>query len=293
MWQMIEHYDIEQDAYQPVIWTGVRGCSGECRPRGIVFVDAVNVTMSNFWLRDSADWSSLMRRTENVAITNLTISGSLKWPNNDGIDLESGNNITLANLNISTGDDGIVFVSGNTNNMNHPWPEQAPYTPLSGVVVRDCEVQSHSGALKFEAIFQKDHGDIYNVTIENVRVRSSNRGIGFQQRTGSGAWYNINIRNVSIETLFIAGTNWWGAGEAIYISSIPEGSHVTDLGGIRDVTFFDVTARSENAALISSRDQVIGKVSDITFRNVHFTIAKIGEVSRPIHDYRPLDSDSV
>jgi len=57
-----------------------------------------------------------------VIIDYLKISGSVIWPNNDGIDLESGFNITLTNLDISPGDDGIVFVSGNTNNMNHPWP---------------------------------------------------------------------------------------------------------------------------------------------------------------------------
>ena len=89
--------------------------------------------MQNFWLRDSADWSSLYRRCSNVLINNLTITGSIQWPNNDGIDLESGSNITVSNLNISVGDDGIVFVSGNTNNMRTPWPEQAPYTPLKDV----------------------------------------------------------------------------------------------------------------------------------------------------------------
>ena len=37
--------------------------------------------------------------------------------------------------------------------------------------------------------------------------------VRFQMRTGEGAWYNIAIKNISVETLFIAGTDWWGAGE--------------------------------------------------------------------------------
>lgn len=137
---MIEGYDEEQNQIKPIIWTLVNGCLGECRPRGIVFVDATNITISNFWLRDSADWSSLYRRVQNLIVDKVKISGSLQWPNNDGIDLESGNNITLSNLNISTGDDGIVFVSGNTNNMNHPWPESSPYMPLYNVLVTNCDV---------------------------------------------------------------------------------------------------------------------------------------------------------
>jgi polygalacturonase len=130
MWQMIDYYDPAAFEFQPVMWTGVNGCQGECRPRGVVFVDSVNITVSNFWLRDSADWSSLYRRCSNVWVDRLRISGSLLWPNNDGIDLESGSNITLSNLDISVGDDGIVFASGNTNNMNHPWPEPVPYSAL-------------------------------------------------------------------------------------------------------------------------------------------------------------------
>jgi polygalacturonase len=294
MWQMIEGYDAEQNQIQPIIWTGVNGCQGECRPRGIVFVDAVNVTISNFWLRDSADWSSLFRRVTNLMIDNITITGSLQWPNNDGIDLESGTNMTLSNLNISTGDDGIVFVSGNTNNMNTPWPEEVPYTPLSKVLVTNCHVQSHSGALKFEAIFQYHHGDIYDIVIENSIVHSSNRGIGFQQRTGEGIWKNIMIRNITVESMFITGTNWWGTAEGIYMTSIPEGDQTQyiTLGGIKNVTFEDITVRAENTALISNRDQEVGIVSDIYFNNVQYTIAKMGNETRPLHDYRPLDESS-
>jgi polygalacturonase len=198
MWQMIESYDEIQDAYQPVIWTNIRGCQGECRPRGIVFVDAINITIYNFWLCDSADWSSLYRRVSHVWISDLIISGSLHWPNNDGIDLESGYNITIQYLNISTGDDGIVFVSGNTNTLHSPWPEEiSSYTPLHHVIIQYCEIQSKSGALKFEAIFQQEHGDIYDIIIQHNMIRKSNRGLGFQQRTGSGNIYNVLFHNIT------------------------------------------------------------------------------------------------
>jgi len=64
------------------------------------------------------------------------------------------------------------------------------------------------------------------------------------------------IRNITVESLFITGTNWWGSAEGIYVSSIPEGylaENIT-LGGIHNITFEDVTVRAENTAFISSRD---------------------------------------
>ncbi len=54
MWNMIASYDAAQDQLVPVMWHGVRGCRGECRPRGVAFVDCVNVTVANVAIRDSA-----------------------------------------------------------------------------------------------------------------------------------------------------------------------------------------------------------------------------------------------
>ena len=53
--------------------------------------------------------------------------------------------------------------------------------------------------------------------------------------------------------------------------------------------FEDVTVLAENTALLSSKDQAVGLVSGISFKNVQYTIGKFGNESRPIHDYRPLD----
>ena len=35
-------------------------------------------------LRNSPDWTSLYRRCEHVIVSNVTISGDNRWPNNDG-----------------------------------------------------------------------------------------------------------------------------------------------------------------------------------------------------------------
>jgi hypothetical protein len=101
-----------QNQLQPVRWTNISGCIGECRPRLLVFEDSGDVSVSNVQLRDSADWTQvtkpegvvntsalvpqarqlclgpaqLYRRSTGISIVNVTVWGSQQWPNNDGVD---------------------------------------------------------------------------------------------------------------------------------------------------------------------------------------------------------------
>ena len=91
-----------------------------------------------------------------------------------------------------TGDDCIVFASGNTNANK----VSSPGLPLRDVIVRNCTLSSKSSAIKWEAIDFGgcDHGAIADVLIEDVIILNSSRGIGFQQRNGRGDFVNATIR---------------------------------------------------------------------------------------------------
>ena len=57
----------------------------------------------------------------------------------------------------NTGDDGVVFSSGNTNELRIPFRPQPPPTTHSAFL-SNLTITSHSSAIKFEAIFQQNHG---------------------------------------------------------------------------------------------------------------------------------------
>ena len=248
MWQMIAGYNVDQNQFNPQSWTGGEaGCPGECRPRLVVFEDCANITVANVRLVDSADWTQLYRRTSNILLANVTVWGSQQWPNNDGVDFESCANVLVSNWTSFTGDDGIVFGSGNCNDMKSPWPEPiGHYTPTTNVTIDGAVISAYSSAIKWEGIFQVEHGDVTGVTVRNVLIHDSARGIGFQQRTGRGVWANVSFTNVTVlRTHGIIGGNWWGYGEAVWITSIPEGgpaSNATRLGGIHNVSFNNVVS---------------------------------------------------
>ena len=113
-----------------------------------------------------------------------------------------------------TGDDCIVFASGNTNANR----VSSPGLPLRDITIRNCTLSSKSSAIKWEAIdFGRcDHANISNVLIEDIHIFNSSRGIGFQQMNGKGDFCNATIRRAHIETVYPTGTNWWGSGEPIW-----------------------------------------------------------------------------
>jgi polygalacturonase len=297
MWQMIDHYDAAENQLIPVTWAGEYGCKGECRPRLVVFEDCFNITVTNVRLTDSADWTQLYRRCTNVLLANLTVWGSQQWGNNDGVDFESCAGVVVQDSTFFTGDDGIVLASGNCNDMRMPWPEPwGNYTPTRDVLIQNVTLSSYSAAIKYEAIFQSWHGDVFNVTVKDVAIHDSNRGIGFQQRTGGGAFRDALFQNVQVvRTRGVTGGTWWGSGEALWLTSLPEavGGYCNHtLGGVHNVVFQDCVLEGEQGGIIITQGPtgVGGEVSGLVFHNTTLRVGVFGNATRQgLHDLRPLD----
>jgi hypothetical protein len=66
------------------------------------------------------------------------------------------------------------------------------------------------------------------VTVRDVTIHGSNRGVGFQQRAGCGSMRDMLFENLTIDTSYPTGANWWGSGEPIWLTSVPESDGVND-----------------------------------------------------------------
>lgn len=294
MWQMISRYSPAENQLVPVTWAGAFGCKGECRPRLLVFEDCANVTVANVRLVDSADWTQLYRRTSNVLLANLSVWGSQQWGNNDGVDFESCAGVVVRDSTFFTGDDGIVLASGNCNDMRVPWPEPyGAYSPTRDVLIENVTLSSYSAAIKYEAIFQAWHGDVLNLTVRNVLIHDSNRGIGFQQRTGGGALRGALFQGVRVlRTHGVTGDTWWGAGEALWLTSLPERAGFNySLGGVEGVVFRDCELEGEQGAVVIAAGATgAGAVAGLLFENTTLRVGVFGNATRRgLHDLRPLD----
>lgn len=81
----------------------------QCRPRLLGVVSSSDVMITNIQLVDSVFWTTHVVNSSDVILSNLNIWGDYDIPNNDGIDIDSSENIEVRDVNIDTADDAICI----------------------------------------------------------------------------------------------------------------------------------------------------------------------------------------
>ena len=72
-------------------------------------------------------------------------------------------------------------------------------------------------AIKVEALFEKDHGNVSDLLFEDIRIVKSNRGIGVWQRDGNGTMSDITFNNIEIETNYMIMPQFWGSAGSYHV----------------------------------------------------------------------------
>ena len=300
------------DEFVPVGWPG---CSGECRPRLAMLTDSQRITVHNVSFVGSPDWTFHVLNCSYVHVYNWTQRGDERWPNNDGLDLDSSSHVLVEDSDIDTADDGVC-IKGST-----------PGGQSVNITVRNCRIRSRSSAVKYGSncpILMANH------TFEDLYIHDSNRGLALQARDG-GLLQDIVFRRIVVNGTRFWPFKWWGCvrlrapssaqpvlarprphalylttpppfrtpppsyplgrdGGAIYISSMLRTA--ADPGTrVQRVLFEDITAYAENAAVLSGAAP--GRaLQDITLRRVRYTVTKRGNYtvsnsSGPSIEYDP------
>lgn len=162
-----------------------------------------------------------MGNTTNVRITGLSFINSPTWtmgffavqrmmidgifvytkPNDavwaDGIDMDGCNDVHISNSSITTGDDCLVFVSGNF------W---GPARPCENITVTNCRLSASANAIKFS---EGNAKGVRHVVIDNCVINDDSSGFSFAARDG-GFVDDVVISNI---TLNLKRFDWfWGQG---------------------------------------------------------------------------------
>jgi polygalacturonase len=243
-------------------------CQGECRPRNIRLRSCSGILLSNITVQNSPDWTIHLENSTDILVDGLTQYGSHLWPNNDGIDIDSCQNVVVRNSSFNTGDDGVCPKG------------TAGYQDFRNVHVYNCTIRSRSGAIKFGS---NTDVNMYDALFEDIVIWDSNRGLAIQQRSNGTIW-NITYRNIDIEVRYNP-PGWWGSAEPIYISSMPRSENMT-VGASLNISFINITARAENSVFLSGRAP--GEpIVNISLTNVSVLIDKWSNYSYPAHSYVP------
>jgi hypothetical protein len=227
------------------------------RPNRLVaFYNCSDVTMRDVVLKDAPCWTLNFADCVNVNVDGVKVLNNPVIPNNDGFHFETCSNVHIANCELLCGDDAICVTSVNSRNPGF----------CENVTVSNSTMSSRSAGVRLGY----GMNTVRNCVFENLVIRDSNRGIGLFVRQ-EGSIENVLFNNIIIQTRLHTG-HWWGKGEPIHISVLPERESITKLGRIRNVTFSNILAHSESGAVIWAQEP--GRIEDITFNQLRLHVRK-------------------
>lgn len=212
----------------------------------LFFQNCRRLRLDDITIRNAPCWTLSINSSRDIRIDHLLIDNNLVVPNNDGIHFCSSQDIAVSDCIIRTGDDCLAFTG---------------ITAWDGVceriAVTNCSLSARSAGVRLGHLASK----VRNAVFSNLIITDTNRGFAIQ--AGDGGWVeNIQVSNVVMDTRIICG-EWWGKGEPLVIAT--SGS-----GRIRDVSFSNIRARSDNGIVVVGSRHSVGAIAlqdwDLTLR---------------------------
>ena len=228
--------------------------TGDFYPRPtVIYIEKSNhITFKDFTVVDAPFWTLHPAGCDDVLIDRIRILNDLDVANSDGIDPDHCSNVRILGCHITCADDCICLKTSRGN---------SEYGPTENVVIDGCTLISTSAAIK---------------------IGRSNRGLSIQIRDG-GNVENVSYSNIMIETRRFC-PDWWGTAEPITITSFNRDEN-TKSGKVKNIRFFNVTAKGENGVLIHGSEE--NPIEDVTFENCRIELTKTSKWPCGLYDLRP------
>ena len=190
------------------------------RPFLIRMIECTDVKVEDVTLKYAVSWCFHLDRCTNVLLNNLCIRNR-GCSNNDGIDIDSCQKVSIVSCDVSSGDDAICLKT--TSDM-----------PCSDIHVENCQISSDCGGFK---IGTESVGDFKDIVVENCKFLNVKAGSIKITPTDGGIVENVTIKNVVMENctgpIFIAA----GTRNRVYAG----GSRKTP-SRITNVNIYDIKA---------------------------------------------------
>jgi hypothetical protein len=261
------------------------------RPHVLTIVGGKTIRIKDLTIRNSAYWTVHLVGCNDVAISNLTLSNSLKVRNSDGIDLDHSKNVRITNCYIESGDDCICMKNRR---------EYEEFGVCENITVTNCTMTSRSCAIK---IGSENMDSIRHIVFNNCIIKKSNRGVGIQNRD-EGMVSDVIFSNMLIDSHLFSDV-WWGKAEPIYVTAyrrakannkdanwrFAKGQTEGRVGRVSNIYFSNIKCTSENGVYVSGESPE--KISNIFFDVVDVNINKTTSNAGGVYDRRPASVEGM
>ncbi len=249
------------------------------RHYGLFMVNCENTTVEDLSMRSSAFWMQRFLQCKGIQLSGLSIYNHAN-KNNDGIDIDSSQDVIISNCLVDSSDDAIVIKSNG---------EQ----PSRNIVITNCILATHASALKTGT---GSVGGFENITVSNIVIRRSSSpemlhplkvwqgltGIDLITTDG-GPMRNITISNVIMEGVQnpihvrlgnrlsgnVARQGYGGDGDSL--QGVQASDKATELRKeivMEGITLSQITARNTGPWPIVIAGHEGHPVKDITLRDI-------------------------
>jgi polygalacturonase len=196
------------------------------RPFLMRWVRCTNVTVSDVHLTNPGAWTLDFFQTKGAVVQGVTIrTRDEKLRNNDGVDIDSSEDIRVDHCDVISGDDALVIKSTGSS-------------PTRDITAADCKLSSNTNAIKLGT---ESFGGFENISVTRCQISNTNMA-GIALYTVDGG----DLRNVTISDVTMDGVQ---APICIRLGARLKTFRAGDQpkpapGELRDVTIKNVSARN-------------------------------------------------
>lgn len=228
------------------------------RPFLVRWVRCADVSVRDVQLRNSGAWTMHFFQSKNVHVDRVTIR-SRGLANNDGIDVDSSENVGIADCDISTGDDAICFKTTSSR-------------PSRNLAVNGCKLSSNCAAIKFGT---ESAGDFEHVRVARCDIRDTRLG-GVKIFSVDGAQlHDVVISDLTMDAVTVPVMVRLGA----RLKTFRPGETPRPTGALRDVTIKNLHATNARQIGILVSGIPGHPIESLRFENIEIELS--GEPTPP------------
>jgi polygalacturonase len=199
----------------------------EMRPFLIRWVRCTNVTVRDVHLANPGAWTLNLFQSKNANIENVTIRArDQNLRNNDGVNIDSSENIRVRNCDVISGDDALVIKATSATQ------------PSRDIVASDCKLSTRTNAIKLGT---ESIGGFENIAISNCQISDTKMaGIALYEVDG-GDLSNVAISDVTMDGVTVPISIRLGA----RLKTFREGDEPKDAAGtLRAISIKNLSAKN-------------------------------------------------
>ncbi len=261
-------------------WDAEKRKNDPARPRMLFLNHCSDVTVEGITVRNSPAWNLHPYFSQNIKFLDLKIVSPKGSHNTDGVDPESCENVEIAGVYFSVGDDCIAVKSGKI------YMGKTYKTPSRDILIHHCLMEDGHGGV---TVGSENAGGVWNIRVQNCRFKNTDRGLRVKTRRGRGkdsVLRDIVFDHVLMEGVvspFVINSFYFCGpdGKSEYVSSkkpLPVDDRTPRVGNI---VIRDVTCRDCHTAGIYFYGLPESKIGEVLMENVHISFAENARPGRP------------